>query len=48
MKKILLIGDSIRMGYPDPQSYHRPKAYPMDIDAYEKKGHIYVEKKKRT
>lgn len=36
------------LSHPDPQRYQRPKAYPMDIDAYEKKGHIYVEKKKRT
>lgn len=37
--------DPRRLSYPDPQRYHRPKAYPMDIDAYEKKGHIYVEKR---
>lgn len=31
---------------PDAEKFHRPMAYPMDREAYERRGHIYVEKKK--
>jgi len=31
--------------YPDAQKYHRPDDYTPDLLAFEKKGHIYVQKR---